>query len=179
MTATQRLFFAVWPPPPVLEALEVALGPARRESPTTVRWQPDHRLHITLLFMGSDRTPEAAIIAGDRVAKSFSAEGVHIRSGGRYGAVLWLGVTGDWLTTLHRGLRRQLRTPRDSRPFRPHMTVARVRAGRAPASVLATLRSIDSPAWIPTEFTLVSSRIGPDPQYHVIRRFPFSPETTR
>lgn len=178
MSAPDRLFFAVWPPDDVRTQIAAILAPLRRDYPSPVRWQPDHRLHITTLYLGEFPDVEVAMATGNETARALHAGPLRVESAGRYGTVMWLGVVGDWLAGVHRQLRRTLRIPRESRPYRPHITVARVRSGRPPAQPAAALRAVRTRVWTPTELTLVRSRIGPDPQYTVIGRHPFRRDVT-
>ena len=56
---TQRLFVAIWPGTPARQALEASVAAAQAEHPE-LRWQPPHRWHVTLAFLGEARAETAA-----------------------------------------------------------------------------------------------------------------------
>jgi 2'-5' RNA ligase len=172
-----RVFFALWPPEHVLEDLKHDLAAIRRDSPESMHWQPPHRLHVTMLFLGAagDSRIARARRIGRRVAAS-TAPGPLISGGaGTFGSVVWLGVDGDWLAELNANLRRALGVARERHPFRPHMTLARSRDAAPAIEVVDRLRAMPPTTWTPSELTLVSSQVGPHPSYEVIERLPFGP----
>lgn len=100
-----------------------------------------------------------------------------ISGGGRFGALLWAGITGDidGLTRLTRLVRRSLRAKRvrpDDKRFRPHITVARRVQPEPMSAGLAVLRHYNGPIWTPQELVLVHSEIGPNPAYHRLQAWP-------
>lgn len=140
--AALRAFVAIDLPAPIKEALgrlqaELAL------SPEIIRWVRPENLHLTLQFLGE--VPEARV-----VAVGAALEGVAHRADpfvvslARLGAfpslgtprVVWVGVERgvERVEVLARAVGRALRPlgfkPED-RPFRPHLTLGRVRLTRA------------------------------------------------
>lgn len=105
-----------------------------------IRWVNPTGIHLTLAFLGEldDEQLSAAEQASEKVAqqsRSFSYSLAHI---GVFGSqhsprVIWMGIdepTGA-LTTVHRALQRELIARGfevDSRPFSPHLTLARVKS---------------------------------------------------
>lgn len=174
MTDRQRAFLAIWPPVSVVDA--VARLRSTASGAPDIRWTAPDRLHITLLFLGdqtaeqleSIETDAAAIIGGT------PAGDLTISGGGRFGAVLWAGVAGEWLSPLHRRLRRSLSIPREHSRFRPHLTVARQRGRGSTSRALTSIRALPGVTWRPTEATLVTSQLGPDPRYLVVAHLPFA-----
>lgn len=185
-----RAFFAVLPPPEVLEHLASYLAP-RRDADTerTWRWTRTEHLHLTLAFLADlpeDREDE--LIAS---ATEWGRRQRPVRmSWGRAGAfpdpgaakVMWLGVPdervgrelGSWSRELrdaasHAGARV------DGQRFTPHVTVARsarrVRAGRW----VQALDAYESPTFEVTEVALIQSHLGQgpggSPRYEVRHRF--------
>ncbi len=135
-----RLFFALWLPEELRDGLWRSLAPLRRAR-TGVRWVPPERFHITLRFMGD--TSRAAVSrltgAADTLA-SHTPFPVHFTRTGVFpsrGAprVHWVGVTAAPVVQLRglldTALAREGIAP-GSRAFKPHLTVGRVRPGRAP-----------------------------------------------
>ena len=143
----RRLFVAVPTPPAVrdavtelVEMVRAAGDPAVRD----VRWVRLDGLHLTLRFLGpteEDRIPGVAA-AVDAVAAATAPFHVAVGGAGAFPSVahpraLWLAITGGAaeLGATARTLDDRLAEvgwPRDDRPYRAHLTLARsdgVRAG--------------------------------------------------
>lgn len=133
-----RLFYAVWPPEGVPRTLWRSLAPMREILPS-VRWIPPERLHITLRFMG-DVSPRVLprLVSAAEALKEVAPFEIGLAGTGTFPRrgpprVHWVGVRGGRPLS---GLRKSLDIAlahedvgRDSRTFRPHLTVGR--AGRA------------------------------------------------
>ncbi|QDO86916.1 RNA 2',3'-cyclic phosphodiesterase [Ornithinimicrobium ciconiae] len=170
-----RAFFAVLPPPEVLEDLAAYLEP-RRDADTerTWRWTRTHHLHLTLAFLGElpEHREEELVTA----AKEWAARQHPVRmSWGRSGAfpdpggakVIWIGVTPEdagrdlsaWSRAL-RDLSSHAGADVDGQRFTPHITVARsprrVPAGRW----VQALDAYESPEFLVEEVALVQSHLG-------------------
>ncbi len=135
-----RVFFAVFPPPDVVEALARTVESIRRPG-DSVSWVKAANIHYTLRFLGelgdsrvaaAGRAGEAAVVGLARFALRLGAPGLFpnpLRP-----RVLWLGTSegGDALRLLARSLDEALRregfAPPD-KPFAPHLTLGRVREG--------------------------------------------------
>ena len=164
-----RLFLALWPEPPVRARL------ARFRDgwtwPAGARPVPDERLHATLHFIGS--FPRDGIDAlGERleavpiVPMLLRANASDLWRGGV--AVLRLEPEPA-LDALHEELGRVLAefgVPLDSRPFVPHVTLARKAAGARWPDVPAGL------TWEASGFALVESIGGTRSRYQVLRSYP-------
>lgn len=165
---SERLFLAIWPPAPVLDALAAAL-PRHLEA---LRWQPRERWHITVAFLG-DREPGPALRRFDRLDPP-AADQVRLAGAGMFGPILWVGLeTGPWLAALAAQARRTFGV--EERRFRAHVTVARSRTSagqRELPRATAILTGFESSPWVPEALTLVRSTIGPHPSYEVIGRCP-------
>ena len=131
-----RLFFALQLPEDVRERLRPALEAARRAAPEGVGFTRVEQLHFTLAFLGETERVEEACAAGEGVRELAGFE-LAIAGSGAFPSparprVLWLGVTegGPELVAvadrLCAGLRERGFSLED-RPFRPHLTVGRVR----------------------------------------------------
>jgi 2'-5' RNA ligase len=175
---------AVVPPAAALADLERAVDPLR-EAPGAPRWTPPDRWHLTLLFLGS--------VPADRVAGLTAALGaavpptppmtLRLAGGGRFGSrrrpqVAWAGVDGDVgplaeLAGRLAAAARRLRLPVEDRPFRAHLTLGRWRPHQpADGDLLDRLAGYRGPAWPVTEVRLVESRLGPQPRYQAVQRWP-------
>ncbi len=171
-----RLFLALRLPAEVVTSLDQALnGP--REEHRDLRWIPPERWHLTLAFFGE--VPDVSLAAlRARIAKrtaTCTAMRLRLFSAGRFGdRVLWMGVDGDTdrLTTLAD------RVAMDSRPYRPHLTVARARQRADLRAVVACLRNYVGPEWQAAELELIASHLGPQPTYETIETWVLAPPSS-
>lgn len=160
-----RLFVAAWPPPAVVR--EVAALPRPDES--GVRWAQPDQWHVTLRFLGeADEAVAAAAL--DRLAAepATATVGPAVSRLGR--TVLCLPVRGlDALAAAVAEATAGVGEPPDPRPFRGHLTLARL--GRRGSCRLAGHRLATS--FVVSEVALVSSTAGPrgeGPTYRSVHR---------
>ena len=118
------------------------------EAESTLRWVPPENLHFTLKFLGGITPPQLAgvVAAAREVAArtqrfSITLAGLGAFPSARRPRVVWVGVSSgaDHLVALAEHLDVVLRpahASREDRPFRPHLTIARVRDA-APARDLS------------------------------------------
>src|SRR5258708_11975305 len=111
-----------------------------------VRWVRPEALHITLTFIGEQ--PLERVEAITERLRRVESTGFEIQAGG-YGffptakapRVFWIGIhAGPQLADLAESIdiaAAELGVPREDRPYSPHLTLARARAGR----------TSDSPKW--------------------------------
>ncbi|HZX94120.1 MAG TPA: RNA 2',3'-cyclic phosphodiesterase [Myxococcales bacterium] len=131
-----RLFFALPLPTDVKERLQPTLDAARRAAGESVGFTRLEQIHFTLAFLGEQPSPDKALAAGE-VLRDQDAFELAIGGAGAFPntarpRVLWLGVTegAAQLMVAADRLRRALRDSGfmpEERPFRPHLTVGRVR----------------------------------------------------
>lgn len=159
-------------------ALKRAFGPR-----DPVKWVPAHQFHFTLKFFG-DIDPEAARRAADALGqvaaetRPFTLEVAGLGAFPPTGrpSVLWSGL-GDGRANLV-ALAGQVEAamaragfPREARPFKPHLTLGRVREGSpVPPAVLEALKSERSyGAWQVERLVLMRSDLLPaGPKYTVL-----------
>jgi RNA 2',3'-cyclic 3'-phosphodiesterase len=175
-----RLFVAVPLPPPALEEAGSLLR-SLRAMEWPVRWVRDEGLHITLKFFGevtSDRVDAIEEMLQFATAGMPPIELV-LSGGGAFPSskrprVLRLEVTaGPDLELLQDRLERggeRIGFPPEGRPFRPHITLGRVREGeRVPPEAMRRLEAL--PAGLPflaDQIVLFESRQTPaGPSYSV------------
>jgi len=125
----RRLFFALWPDQGVRDALQAWQKVCLPES---VR--PTHRddLHLTLHFLGqvdADRVDDLLVLGRNIHVPRFELILDHLGHFARP-RVLWAGLESEpiALRNLHEDLAeglRDLRFELESRPYRPHVTLAR------------------------------------------------------
>jgi 2'-5' RNA ligase len=169
-----RLFVALVPPADALDELAAAVE-ALRATPG-LRWTRPEQWHVTLAFLAEvdDRTREALTPRLERVARRHAPPTLALAGGGRFGGqVLWTRVDGDQaalrrLADAVRAAARRCGLPVDTRPYRPHLTLARTLArARDPATDLAPLAAaLDGFAgrpWSASDLHLVRSVLGAGP----------------
>ncbi len=154
--AAARLFFALWPDPPLRDALDHAL---RHHLPTHAgRRIPSENLHITLVFLGT--VPESRLPCIEQAGAGVHAAPFTLTldriAWWRQSRVLWLGPaeTPPALATLVAELRAGLAVcdiVLEPRPFRAHMTLMRKVSRRPP------VLQIESLSWQPGGLALIES----------------------
>lgn len=171
----ERWFFALWPDGATGTALSAR---ARPLIPTGARAAHPLDLHLTLHFLG-ELTPEQvqlAVAAADEVrshAFSLRIDRVGYFPGPR---ALWCGPS-RWPTALSKltsrlgqGLTERGFAP-ETRPFHPHITLARkVRGGIS----VDWGQAVD---WEPSDLCLARGCDGQAPRYAVAHRWPLAPGT--
>lgn len=173
-----RLFAAVELSEEARRAAAAHAARLRATLPQGVRvgWERAEKLHLTLKFFGGVE-PERAGALSDALTRAaanarpfaLSLETTGVFPTPARPAVLWLGLTDQTgeLSRLHARLEDECATadfPRERRPFRPHVTLARVRAATHDTRRLARqhLELLFAPVTFPvSEIILVSSRLGP------------------
>ena len=151
-------------------------------------WVSPERLHLTLAFIGD--VPESRMPAiqtaleQPTTVRQFPLDLAGAGAFPRRGRprVLWVGihdgreslmaVAGEVWTRLG-----EAGVAVDTRPFSPHMTVARVKepAGLRPATLLEGLADAAIGRMTVDAITLFQSRLSPSgPSYHVLARSPLS-----
>lgn len=185
MTEPIRAFLAVDLPAEALDAVARVTDSLRRLAPGDVRWVPKGNLHLTLKFLGDvdqARLPklERAVLGRTANTPPFAVElgGVGAFPNARAARVLWVGV-GEGSPELSRLARRldtataRLGVERERRPYRGHLTVARL---RSPARV--PVEQVESPPPVPVpvnEIVLYRSDLRADgARYVPLERFPLA-----
>jgi 2'-5' RNA ligase len=172
-----RLFVAVDPSAEAIRHLAEAarglrVGPVRPE-----QW------HVTLAFLGEvDDARLPAVRGAVAGAAAVARPGrLRIAGGGRFGnAVLWAGLAGDVdaLTELAAAVRASLQPagfPGDDRPYRPHLTLARLgrrTAGEYLRADVATLSGYRGPEWPLDQVRLVRSWLGGSARHETLASWP-------
>lgn len=167
--AAKRLFVAVRPPDDVLDAVEEALGPARK-SLVGPRWMSRDQWHVTLQFLGSVDEEQVGDVARSLESVS-SVQPFPARLGTagafprvRRGRVIWIGLVGgqEAMAELAGSVERSLVPvgfePED-RDFHGHLTVARLRnPGDVSPAVEALGEEPVGPAFTVSDVVLYESR---------------------
>lgn len=173
----QRLFVGLELPRSVAEQL----GRVRVEYPAA-RWHPVQALHLTLCFIGEVDAQTATAMAGALHDLPDPELKLTIRGVGYFGTperprVLWAGVTAEAaLMQLQEEVEQRLvpvgLVP-DTRAYRPHITLARVRQGGEPLrAFLEGHADLALPPFAVDHLSLYVSRGGEGGvRYEVIERF--------
>jgi 2'-5' RNA ligase len=175
-----RLFTGLEIPPGIRQHLGLLRGPLVR-----ARWIAPEDMHITLRFAGDLDARTASAFAEELAAIRGKSFAVTIKGVGAFGGrdprVLWAGVeAGGELAALYRANERAARAvgiEPDSRQFRPHVTLARLRRARpeAVARFLGENGALHTPPFLATKFLLLSARPGSGgPPYGVEEAYPFA-----
>lgn len=181
-----RAFVALPLPPPVKAALGAvikALSPAWPAA--AVRWVRPENIHLTLRFLGQSpvaKLPDIAAalesVGGQTAPFDLSLAALGCFPNRRRPQILWAGLRdeGGALDPLKGALDRSLLGlgwPVERRPFRPHLTLGRIK-GRAKgrADWGAAVPPLDFAAG---PLQLIESRLQPSgPVYRVLHRAPLA-----
>ncbi len=171
-----RLFVAIELPEQVRAALAELQARLRRHGLDGLRWVRPEGIHLTLKFLGEtpkDRVPEIAA-ALDAAGKGIAPHELALGALGTFGSrnsprVVWVDLNGDIevLLRLQRQVDRALEAigfPRETRPFSPHLTLARIPpeiSGKVAGPLKETPRVKVPPAAIHVrELSLILSKLG-------------------
>jgi len=162
-----------------------------RALPGGPRWIDRGRWHLTLTFLGElaeDRSDRLDRLTTELGAVPSDYRAIHLRLStvGTFpsrGApqVLWVGVAGepgdvDRLGALARATGRAARRAGvrvDRRPYHPHLTLGRWRAGDVvDRRTVAALADYRGPPFRVTEVVLMRSHLGPRPRYERLTGWP-------
>jgi len=117
-----------------------------RDARGAARWTQPDSIHLTLKFLGDVDTARIADISGalDTVCERHEAFALQIQGVGcfpnlRRPRVVWVGLSESLtaLALLQRdieGALEKLDFPRESRPFSPHLTIARIQRNASPSA---------------------------------------------
>jgi RNA 2',3'-cyclic 3'-phosphodiesterase len=178
MSDILRLFIALPLPEEVKGVLQIqqdSLKMHLQERDKNIRWTTPEQWHLTLAFLGATNRERLPSIqsAMEHAAKPVKAFGLETTSLGafpspRRPSVVWLGVGGDVssLQTLQFRLSEALSgmLEPDDKPFKPHLTLARLKQfglGKEVSEALGkTLSSKRS--WTVSELCLYQSVLKPE-----------------
>ncbi len=176
---TIRTFIALPLPADWTEALGYVISELQNAMPSGVRWVDPSGIHLTLKFLGptAPTLADRIIAALDRqfdspVVPQLTLAGLGTFPTGRNPRVIWAGVSGDPVTldALHRRVEDAavgLGWPAERRPFRPHLTLGRVRDRVSPrqrqaiADVVARSVLPAASSWRPDTVRLYRSELTP------------------
>jgi 2'-5' RNA ligase len=141
-----------------------------------VRWVPPQNIHLTLKFLGDVDTAAIGKI-GDAIINtakgqaplSLAAKGVGVFPRIKRPRVLWIGIVGQInpLTNLQKFLDAELEKvgfPRESRPFKGHLTLGRVKGKIDSGRLVEAMRAyqgFESEAFVADKIFLFKSELKP------------------
>ena len=185
-----RLFVACEVPEDVKEAISATIETLRGRAGTAVRWIRPEGLHVSLKFLGEvpvRKLPAVKLAIQEAVVghSPFELELANIGTfGGREGLrIMWVGIAGDVLRleALVRAVNAALAVvgfEPERRPFRPHLTLGRVRdetSTRSRAEIEVAVGKVDVPpvSWRTAQVSLMRSRLtSAGASYEVLATFP-------
>jgi len=140
-----RSFIAIELPNEIRSALAELQARLQADKQPSVKWVDPYGIHLTLKFLGSINTAKVSDIASAmeeaaHVIAPFSLEvkGLGVFPNFKRVRVVWVGVGGD--TSQLKLLQQHIESglvplgfARETRPFTPHLTLARVREMASPA----------------------------------------------
>jgi 2'-5' RNA ligase len=140
-----RSFIAIELPEEIRQALAELRARLQAGKPPSVKWVDPHSIHLTLKFLGSIAADKTGDITGameaaacDITPFSLEVKGVGVFPNFKRVRVVWVGVEGNisQLKLLQQRIESNL-VPlgfaRETRPFTPHLTLARVREKASPS----------------------------------------------
>ena len=185
-----RSFLAIDPPEEVLRGIDAVQRRQRKLVEGDIRWVRPEGIHLTLKFFGdifaSDVANIAAVVekATERERPfSFVVGGAGVFPDPHRPRVLWLGMNGDVerLLVFQRGLDQALHEigfPREERPFRPHLTMARIKTSRGLIGLVRALEKGEeytAGRFVASGLSLMQSELTPKGAiYTKLKWFPFA-----
>lgn len=133
-----RTFVAVELPGEVRARVAQHIARLRRELPhVRASWSRENNLHLTLRFLGNVPVADIPKVsdAVERATTTVSSFQLTLSGCGTFPphgrpSVVWIGTQASGLQALHAAIDQGLDAagfPRESRPFHPHLTIARLR----------------------------------------------------
>ncbi|MGM0377704.1 MAG: RNA 2',3'-cyclic phosphodiesterase [Bacteroidota bacterium] len=162
-----------------------------RQGAARIKWNPVHQWHLTLKFIGDVEEKELDALRKSLrdVLSDFPPGDVVFEGSGFFGhpdvpKVIWAGVRpDDYLDRLKRKVEEGtsvLDLPYDDRPFRPHLTLGRIKNIKDPALLTREVEKNKETFWgeEPVDHvTLFKSKLtSKGPVYSVIEQFDFMAE---
>ena len=136
---TIRSFLALDPPEEILREIGRVQNRLRKLIHGDVRWIRPESIHLTLKFFGDISGNDVAnisAVAGKAAAEvrpfDLAIGGAGVFPDPHRPRIIWLGMNGEVarLVTFQQGMERALREigfPPEERPFRPHLTLGRIK----------------------------------------------------
>lgn len=185
---SKRVFLGISLSPSVQNMLSVYLN-AFKQTCNALRFVPKRNLHITLHFIGALEVSQVSELLQSlpNIVKEMQVFDLEIGSIGCFYTdgnpkIFWLDVVAPELLEIHTVTKRWLKEHQhkvDERPYRPHITWARVRSQKAitPKMLDSILATGHLPLKVAVDaITLFESRLGKEaPLYIQLGQAPLKP----
>ena len=175
MSDTIRAFIAIQLPEETRSRIK-EIQKELKSSGLKIKWVEPENIHLTLKFLGDVHTEDLetikdalreSVIGHSRI--SISAKGLGVFPGINRPRVVWVGINGevDKLRRLQQALEDTLEMmgfPREERPFRGHLTLARIKGdirSEKLVEALARYKDIESEPFIAERIVLFKSELMP------------------
>ncbi len=185
-----RAFLAADPPPEILERIAAIQRELKKTVQGSIAWVRPEGIHLTLKFFGNI-APEQAEVIVTEVRRSVPGTPPLSLCGRSLGVfpdphrprVIWLGLDGDVarLSALQEKIETGLETcgfAREERPFRAHLTLARIKDRRGLVGLEQALKNPrlqEAGGFIVDKLTLFRSELTPKGAiYTRLATFPFA-----
>ncbi len=175
-STTLRVFCAIELPEEIRSRVAERIRRLRAEfSDVRASWEKPEKLHVTLKFLG-DIEParvEALSLAASRAVANLEPFRLTIGEPGAFpthgrARVLWLDLVDDAgsLALMQRALETECAAdgfPREQRPFKPHLTLARIRSPQSAHELAAAHREtpFELQRFKVSELVVMRSELGP------------------
>ena len=182
-----RCFVAIPLPQAYQEMIPRIASTWKHRLRSRLTWTKAGNWHLTLSFLGDlpeDRVAEVqqALLAVSMPPLTLQAGGGGFFPPGKTPRVLWVGLRqgAEECTTLAKKVESvlvPLGFAPDSRPFRAHLTLARIKQSRADdwGAVLKALQALSWPSISITKFVLYASQLSPQgPVYTALQTYTLS-----
>lgn len=171
-----RVFYAIELPDEIRSRVGERIRRLRSEFPDVrASWEKPEKLHITLKFLGNVKPKRVEALSREAVeVEYFSPFELTVGEPGSFPQhgpprVLWLGIVdaNRRLAILQNNLEmvcRSLGFPHETRTFKPHLTLARIRAPRGARELAAAHREtpFEPQHFKVSELVLMQSELGPN-----------------
>jgi 2'-5' RNA ligase len=187
-----RCFLALDPPGEILREIGKVRDRLQKLIRGDLRWVRPEGIHLTLKFFGD--IPENAVeniavvvekAAAGAAPFSLAIGGAEVFPDQHRPRVLWFGMSGDVprLLRFQQGLEDELGMigfPAEERPFRPHLTLARIKSAKGLIGLAKALEKGEeytAGRFIATGLSLFRSELTPrEAVYTKLKWFPFAGE---
>ena len=188
MSDTWRVFCAIDLPTDLKQKLAIHIEKLKKETGVNAGWTRPESIHLTIKFLGNIPVSEVRKLsqAAAQAVKSLAPFKLTAELCGAFPThgpprVLWIGITDSsaHLARLYERLDEECAAvgfPRESRPFHPHLTLARIRRAANARALGAAHHAFDFPPgeFEVNELLVIRSELGKEgSKYTTVSRHPF------